>query len=119
MATTPEHANAEIEAAWDGPLFERFVQYRDTVVVGLKNHGDAAMSLFPPADGDRVLDIGCGFGDTTQQLAELAGPTGSAHGVDISERFIEAATAEAREAGATNVTFQVADVQETTFDGPF
>jgi SAM-dependent methyltransferase len=119
MATTPESANAEIEAAWDGPLFDRFVQYRDSVVVGLKNHGDAAMRLFPPASGDRVLDIGCGFGDTTQQLAELAGPSGSAHGVDISPRFIEAATNEAREAGATNISFQVADVQETTFEGPF
>jgi ubiquinone/menaquinone biosynthesis C-methylase UbiE len=119
MATTPQSANAEIEAAWDGPLFERFVKYRDSVVVGLKNHGDEAMRLFPPASGDRVLDIGCGFGDTTQQLAELVGPTGSAHGVDISPRFIDAATTEARVAGAANVTFQAADVQETSFAGPY
>src|SRR5215471_14685871 len=116
MATTPQSENAEIEAAWDGPLFDRFVQFRDTVVGGLKSHGDAAMTLFPPAEGDRVIDIGCGFGDTTQRLAELVGPTGSAHGVDISERFIEASIAEAREAGVTNVSFEVADVQDTTFE---
>jgi SAM-dependent methyltransferase len=119
MATTPQYDNAEIEAAWDGPLFDRFVQYRHSIVVGLKQHGDEAMRLLGPIEGARVLDIGCGFGDTTQQLAELVGPTGSAHGVDISPRFIETATAEAREAGVANASFQVADVQETTFEGPF
>jgi SAM-dependent methyltransferase len=119
MAATPQSANAEIEAAWDGPLFDRFVKFRDSIVVGLKAHGDEAIRLCPPAPGDRILDIGCGFGDTTQQLAALAGPTGSAHGVDISPRFIEASIAEAREAGVGNVSFAVADVQETTFEGPF
>ena len=37
-----------------------------------------------------MLDIGCGLGDTTLQLAELVGPRGSALGVDIAPRFIEA-----------------------------
>ncbi len=120
MASLPQESeNAEIEAAWDGPLFDRFVKFRHSVVTGLKNHGDAAMRLYPPAPGDRVLDIGCGFGDTTQQLAALAGSEGCAHGVDISRRFIEAATQEAADAGVANVSFAVADVQETTFDGPF
>ncbi len=119
MAATPQSANAEIEAAWDGPLFDRFVKFRHSIVVGLKAHGDEAIRLFGPGAGDRILDIGCGFGDTTQQLAALAGPTGSAHGVDISPRFIDASIADAREAGVGNVSFAVADVQETTFEGPF
>ena len=52
---------------------------------------------------DHVLDIGCGFGDTTQQLASLVGPDGFAVGVDASPRFIEAARSEAGEAGVENV----------------
>ena len=39
-------------------------------------HGEVAMEANPPRPGDRVLDIGCGFGDTTQRLAELVGPEG-------------------------------------------
>ena len=46
------------------------------------------------------LDLGCGFGDTTQRLAELVGPEGEAFGVDVAEPFIELARKEAEEAGA-------------------
>ena len=109
--------NAEAIEAWDGPLFERFVQYRHIVVTGLTAHGDAALELHPPAAGDRVLDVGCGFGDASQQIAALVGPEGAVLGVDASPRFIEAATDEA--AGVENVEFAVADVERTIFDGPF
>ncbi len=58
-----------------------------------------------------MIDIGCGFGDTTQRLAELAGPAGSALGVDVSAPFIETAREEAEEAGLDKVEFRLADVQ--------
>jgi ubiquinone/menaquinone biosynthesis C-methylase UbiE len=112
-------ANAEAIQAWDGPLFDRFVRYRHIVVSGLRNHGDEALRLHPPAPGSRILDIGCGFGDTTQQLAQLTGPTGSALGVDASPRFIEAARREAAEAGAANTRFEVADIESTRFSERF
>jgi ubiquinone/menaquinone biosynthesis C-methylase UbiE len=112
-------ANAEAIEAWDGPLFDRFVRFRHIVVAGLRDHGDEALRLHPPAVGDRVLDIGCGFGDTTQQLAALVGPTGFALGVDASARFVEQAKLEADQAGVRNVSFQVADVQLTSFSERF
>ena len=62
-----------------------------------------------------MLDIGCGFGDMTRQLGELVGPEGLAVGVDASERFVEVARREARDAGADNLRFEVADVETTTF----
>ena len=104
-------ANREATEAWDGPLFERFVEYRDVVTTGLGAHGEAAMAAYPPPAGGRVLDIGCGFGDTTQRLAELVGPEGEAVGIDVAERFIEAAREEADNAGVANVSFSVGDVQ--------
>jgi SAM-dependent methyltransferase len=112
-------ANAEAIEAWDGPLFDRFVKYRHIVVAGLKQFGDEAMRLYPPPPGGRVLDIGCGFGDTTQQLAELVGAGGLAVGVDAAPRFIEAARTEAAEAGADNVRFEVMDVELASFDERF
>ncbi|HET9677769.1 MAG TPA: class I SAM-dependent methyltransferase [Solirubrobacterales bacterium] len=103
--------NAEATEAWSGPLFDLFVKYRDLTTDGLGAHGEVAMRANPPQRGNRVLDVGCGFGDTTQRLAELVGEEGSALGVDVSAPFIETAREEADEAGAGNVSFQIADVQ--------
>src|SRR6201989_2616837 len=117
--TTGAPANAEAIQAWDGPLFDRFVKYRHLVVAGLEQFGKVAMEMYPPEPGGRVLDIGCGFGDTTQQLAARVGPDGHATGVDVSEPFVEASIAEAREAGIENVDFFATDVQVGDLRGPY
>src|SRR3954449_13432004 len=101
-------ANSEAIAAWDGPLYDRFVRFRQIVTAGLGAHGERALELYPPRPGDRVLDIGCGFGDTTQRIAEMVGDAGEAVGVDAAERFIETARAENAH---SNVRFLAADVQ--------
>lgn len=108
----PEN-NEEAIRAWDGPLYDRFVRFRETVTTGLGAHGEEALRLHPPQPGQRVLDIGCGFGDTTQRIAGLVGPAGEAVGVDAAARFIEDAVREAQEAGVSNARFLVADVQES------
>ncbi len=102
-------ANEEAIEAWNGVLFDRFLQYRDILVTGLGAHSDRALQEVPPRSGDRVLDIGCGFGDTTVRLAGIVGEKGSALGVDSGANFI----ADARNESATvpNVEFEVADVQ--------
>ena len=112
-------SNAEAIQAWDGPLFDRFVRFREILTTGLGVHGEAALRLVPPQPGQRVLDVGCGFGDTTQRIAALVGPEGEAVGVDAAARFIETARAEAEEAGVSNTRFQVADVQAATFEDRF
>jgi ubiquinone/menaquinone biosynthesis C-methylase UbiE len=112
-------ANEEAIEAWNGVLFDRFVRFRDVLLAGLGGHGDAAMRLYAPNDGDRVLDIGCGFGDTTRRLARLVGPEGTALGVDAAARFVEAASQEAEQTGAANVRFKVADVEAGGFDEEF
>jgi ubiquinone/menaquinone biosynthesis C-methylase UbiE len=114
-----EATNEEAIGAWNGVLFDRFVQYREIVTAGLGAHGEEALRVRPPGAGERVLDIGCGFGDTTQRIAGLVGPHGSALGIDAAERFIEAARAEAAEAGIANARFIVGDVQATEFDEHF
>jgi SAM-dependent methyltransferase len=119
VTTTPIAANEEAIEAWDGVLYDRFVQYRDVLVDGLGAHGEEALRLYPVEPGQRALDIGCGFGDTTQRLAELVGPAGEAVGIDASARFIDTARAEAAEARVENVSFMVGDVQAVDFEGPF
>jgi len=111
--------NEEATEAWNGVLFDRWVKFREIVTDGLGAHGEAALAAYPPKPGMKVLDIGCGLGDTTQRIAEMVGPEGEAVGIDVAERFIEAATGEAGEAGATNVSFIAGDVQTTEFERRF
>ena len=111
--------NAETIEAWDGPLYERFVRFRSIVTAGLGNHGEAALELYPPQPGQRVIDVGCGFGDTTQRIAGLLGPKGHAVGVDVAPRFIEDAVRETAELGISNASFEVADVQTDDLGGPY
>jgi SAM-dependent methyltransferase len=111
--------NVEATEAWNGPLFEVWIKYRHLVADGLREHGERALEANPPREGDRVLDIGCGLGDTTLRLAELVGPAGRAHGVDVAERMIDTAIEEAAELGAENVSYEACDVETTKFDQSF
>jgi SAM-dependent methyltransferase len=110
-------ANEEAIEAWDGPLFDRFSEFRHLVTDGLGAHGAAGLELAPPRLGDRALDIGCGFGDTTVRIAELVGPDGEALGIDAAPRFIEAAREES--AGVANASFEVVDVEADVPGGPY
>src|SRR3712207_4553253 len=107
--------NLEATEAWNGPLFDVWQDFQAVVVSNARAHGDAALEDHRPEPGDRVLDMGCGLGDSTVQLAELAGRDGHAHGVDVAERMIAGAREEAARAGGQNVSLEVADVQAAQF----
>jgi ubiquinone/menaquinone biosynthesis C-methylase UbiE len=111
--------NVEATEAWNGPLFDVWLKYRKLVADALRDHSESALALTAPRAGDRVLDIGCGLGDTTFRLAELVGPGGHAHGVDVAERMIETAVEDAAEAAVENVSFETCDVELTKFDRTF
>lgn len=111
--------NDEATEAWNTVLFDRFSEFRDVFVGGATLFSDDALASDPPALGDRVVDIGCGFGDTACKLAGIVGPGGSVLGVDAAERFIEAAREESELAGVENVEFEVADVQYELPGGPY
>jgi SAM-dependent methyltransferase len=111
--------NAEALEAWDGPLFDRFVEFKDVMTTGLGAFGTAALELEPPRRGQRVLDLGCGFGDASLEIADLVGPQGEVLGLDVSPRFVAASVEAAAAAGATNVRFGIADIQTATLEGGF
>jgi SAM-dependent methyltransferase len=109
------HENLEATEAWNGPLFDVWRDFQAIVVANARVHGDAALADHHPEPGERVLDVGCGLGDSTLQLAALVGPEGRAHGVDVAERMIEGAREDAERAGVDNASFEVVDVQAAQF----
>jgi ubiquinone/menaquinone biosynthesis C-methylase UbiE len=112
-------ANAEAIEAWNGVLFDKFTRFRHLMTQGLGSHGTVAIERHSPEQGNRVLDVGCGFGDSTIELARRVGSNGEAVGVDAAARFIEAAKSDAAAAGVANARFVVADVQFDDLAGPY
>jgi ubiquinone/menaquinone biosynthesis C-methylase UbiE len=111
--------NSVIVQAWDTILFEKFCRFRFVLTEGLSIHSDTLLERRPYPAGARVLDVGCGFGDTTQRIARQVAAKGEAVGVDCAPNFVKAAQQEAKEAGLANVSFFVADVQTEDLRGPY
>lgn len=111
--------NAVVIEAWNTVLFNKFVRFKHQLITGLAGHSKEVLSrnLFPA--GSRVLDVGCGFGDSTVDIARQLGPHGEAVGVDCAENFLQAATQEAQTAGVANAKFIRADVQSEDLRGPY
>lgn len=98
-------AQADLWTA-SGPIWTAL---RDRFDAQSDAHGVAAIDALAPAEGEHVIDVGCGAGSTTVELAARVGPTGRVTGLDISPTMIEGARAHAAERGHDNIEFVVAD----------
>jgi ubiquinone/menaquinone biosynthesis C-methylase UbiE len=111
--------NQIVVEAWNTVLFDKFTRFKHLLVAGLSGHSDEALARHPHAAGSRVLDVGCGFGDSTLRIASSVGVTGEAVGIDCAQRFIDAANADAKQSGIDNAKFFVADVQVDDLKGTY
>ena len=100
---------------WNTILVPKFVRWRHIIVDGLTLHSAKIFPSLEVHEGDKVVDAGCGFGDTAIQLARLVGPTGSVLAVDCCDGFLAYGREDAKAAGVSNVTFLEADVQAYPF----
>jgi ubiquinone/menaquinone biosynthesis C-methylase UbiE len=108
-----------IVKAWNTVLYDKFCRFRHLLVDGLSQHSDAALQRCGYRDGERVLDVGCGFGDSTVQIARSVAPRGAATGVDCAANFIRDAEALARGERVDNANFFVGDAQVDDLRGPY
>jgi ubiquinone/menaquinone biosynthesis C-methylase UbiE len=109
-------ANEEAVRAWDTVLYERWKQNRKVFVGALDEVTDDLLERFPPPPGGRCIDVGCGFGETTQRIAAMVGEEGFVLGTDSSPRFVADARREAGEAGVGNVEFEMSDAQTAQWE---
>jgi ubiquinone/menaquinone biosynthesis C-methylase UbiE len=111
--------NQEAIEAWNTVLFEKFSHFRWLLTEGLGRHGSIALDKHVRPPAKRVLDMGCGFGDTTLAIASQLGPGARVVGVDAAARFIGEARKDAATAKVENAEFVVADVAAGDLGGPY
>ncbi|HUN25409.1 MAG TPA: methyltransferase domain-containing protein [Steroidobacteraceae bacterium] len=105
---------------WAGAMGERWLQHLERFEGMIAPVGQALMDRADIRAGERVIDVGCGGGGTSIEIARRVGPTGSVVGIDVSAPLTQAAQARARAAAARNLTFRCADAATASVDGaPF
>jgi ubiquinone/menaquinone biosynthesis C-methylase UbiE len=112
-------SNDIIIEAWNTVLFEKYLRFKHLFTEGLASHSEQVLTRQGYQPGMKVLDIGCGFGDSTVGIAKAVGISGEAIGVDCAERFITAAKQDAAATGVGNAKFFAADVAVDNLDGPY
>ncbi|SDW97811.1 class I SAM-dependent methyltransferase [Lysobacter enzymogenes] len=106
--------NAEQIEYWNGPVGLRWLAYNDWLDERTAAYGRAAFAAAAPQPGEAVLDIGCGAGATSFELARAVGAGGSVTGVDISAPLLGRARERATTHGL-NVEFREADASRPSF----
>ncbi len=108
-------ANVEMAKAWDGHEGDMWTTHADRYEAAGRRTWDAFLGRGLVAPGDDVLDVGCGTGKATADLARLVAP-GRVLGVDLSSQMLERGRRRAEADGIANVEFLQADAQVHPFE---
>jgi len=107
--------NAKQREAWNSATGKRWLERHEAVDRRLAPLGRQAMDRADIKPGERILDVGCGCGETAFELADRIGASGFVTGVDISGLLIETGRKRAQELAAANVRFEEGDAQTFPF----
>lgn len=112
-------SNDIVIEAWNTVLFEKFTRFKYLFIEGYASISEVALQRHQCRKGARVLDVGCGFGDCTIEIAKIVGANGLATGVDCASNFVAECNKTAAEEGIGNARFLVADVEADDLGGPY
>ena len=105
-----EDKNIKQKQFWSGAGGDVWVDKQREMDIMLNPLGERAIQGLDLSGERKILDIGCGCGATTLEIAKAV-TQGEVIGVDISEPMLERATKTASDMMLTNTSFQVKDVQ--------
>jgi SAM-dependent methyltransferase len=101
--------NSNEIAEWNGALGQRWVSMQREIDAIVAPFGDAALRAAAPQAGERVVDIGCGCGGTSIEIARVVGKAGAVLGVDVSKPMLEVARARATSGDWRQLSFLEGD----------
>ncbi|MFI4867833.1 MAG: class I SAM-dependent methyltransferase [Steroidobacterales bacterium] len=104
-----EQFNADQLAFWNGQGDHTWVARQKHTDISLAPVTEALLALAAPRVGERVLDVGCGCGASTLELARAVGPTGRLAALDISAPMLAEGQTRAEVVGVANVDWLQAD----------
>jgi len=108
---TPTQAfNEEQRARWNGIDGEYWTREQDRLDRTLAPVMEPLLAFAAPYAGSTVMDVGCGCGSTTIELARAVGPSGRVLGIDISEPMLALAVERLRD--FPNATCLLGDAAE-------
>jgi SAM-dependent methyltransferase len=116
MTAEPAPRPTEAER-WASDMGEKWNTHVDRFEGMLAPIGKALIDAAEFQPGEHVIDIGCGAGPTTLEIARRVGPTGSATGLDISPALVTTAKRRAAQLGIDNARFQVGDASVADVGG--
>lgn len=103
--------NDDFIGCWNEILTPKWIRFRHLLSGNGKLHSDVALPRFDIRAGNRVLDFGCGFGETSLEIGRLVGPSGEVLGLDCTTAFLDIANRERDEACLGNVRYELGDAQ--------
>ncbi len=103
---------------WNGQVGDRWASFQARLDAAMTDIASAAYGFAAAKPGERVLDVGCGCGTTSLELARAVGSSGAVVGIDISHPMLEVARRRAAETGAA-VDFREADASDYAFTPEF
>jgi SAM-dependent methyltransferase len=107
------NANPQQAEYWNSVAGPKWVKYGAEMDSRLRPMTFGLLERSAIGPGTDVLDVGCGAGSTTEQIAHSVGPTGTVLGLDISELLLS--VARDRCAALSHATFLNADAQVHPF----
>ena len=105
-----EDKNIKQKQFWSGAGGDVWVDKQREMDIMLNPLGERVIQGLDLKEETKILDIGCGCGATTLEIAKIVNQ-GEVIGVDISEPMLERATQTASDMALTNISYQVKDVQ--------
>jgi SAM-dependent methyltransferase len=113
--TRMSDANNEQIEFWNGTPGARWVTYQETLDRVLGPIGDLAIERAAVTPGEKVIDVGCGCGATTLELAAKVGKSGRVLGVDVSAPMLSRARERAKAHEVGRIELVEADASTHAF----
>jgi SAM-dependent methyltransferase len=121
MSETPQGSPLDRQD-WSDVMGQRWLDHLKEFEGMIAPVGAAILKTARLAPGERVVDVGCGAGPTTLDVARSVTPGGYVLGLDVSPVLVDAATRRqsksARPPGSARIKFQVGDAATAALDEP-